>query len=55
MSVDIWALGCVLYELMALVPPFVGNDMKELAQSIINNEPPDIPREYSFHINNLFK
>ena len=30
LSVDIWALGCILYEMLTFFPPFSGNDFKEL-------------------------
>jgi NIMA (never in mitosis gene a)-related kinase len=31
---DIWSVGCVLYELCALKPPFRGNNIKELYASV---------------------
>lgn len=31
---DIWAMGCLLYELAMLVPPFLANDMNGLALKV---------------------
>ncbi|KAJ6248872.1 cell cycle protein kinase dbf2-related [Anaeramoeba flamelloides] len=34
-SVDFWALGCILYELLAGTPPFLGEGVKETLKNII--------------------
>ena len=31
---DIWSLGCLIYELCALRPPFKGRDMEALYQKV---------------------
>jgi eukaryotic-like serine/threonine-protein kinase len=39
---DIWALGVILYELIAGVPPFDGENLAELVNRIISEAPPSI-------------
>ncbi len=39
---DIWALGVVLYELIAYQRPFTGENHAALLLSILQNEPPSI-------------
>ena len=46
-SVDIWSVGCVLYELCALAPPFRANDMKGLYTKVIRGYYPPIASFYS--------
>ena len=41
--VDIWAIGCALYQLSALVPPFYENDIRNLFNLILTSEPVSIP------------
>lgn len=44
---DIWSLGVILYELACLYPPFRGNSIFELAQSVVKGQYPEIPAHYS--------
>ena len=44
---DIWSLGCVLYEICALKPPFISTDMKDLYLKIQKANVPRIPGHYS--------
>ncbi|OZJ02649.1 hypothetical protein BZG36_04405 [Bifiguratus adelaidae] len=52
---DIWALGCLVYELCALVPPFRGNTKKDLARKIQTGAVPPLPRQYSSELFDLIK
>ena len=44
---DIWSVGCVLYEMCALNPPFRAQDMNGLCQKILKGIYPPIPAIYS--------
>ena len=40
---DIWSLGCVVYEMLALKPPFSGKDMDHLYKRVCKGLFPRIP------------
>jgi hypothetical protein len=42
-----WSLGCVLYELASLKPPFVSTDMRNLKRVIISGVYKRIPLNYT--------
>lgn len=44
---DIWSLGCLIYELCALHPPFTAQNQKQLYAKIKNGEFRRIPNAYS--------
>lgn len=44
---DMWAVGCILYELAALRPPFRGTDIEDLARRVQAGYYPRIPSQYS--------
>ena len=46
-KVDIWSLGCSLYHLAKTSPPFNDENLIKLGNSIINDQPPNLPICYS--------
>eukprot|EP00747_Dinoflagellata_sp_TGD_P188820 gnl/TRDRNA2_/TRDRNA2_48347_c0_seq1.p1 gnl/TRDRNA2_/TRDRNA2_48347_c0~~gnl/TRDRNA2_/TRDRNA2_48347_c0_seq1.p1 ORF type:complete len:576 (+),score=105.58 gnl/TRDRNA2_/TRDRNA2_48347_c0_seq1:106-1833(+) len=44
---DMWSLGCVLYEMLALKPPFRAEDMEGLYRKVLRGQYPRIPAHYS--------
>ncbi|CAD5112429.1 DgyrCDS1651 [Dimorphilus gyrociliatus] len=50
---DVWSLGCLLYELCSLRPPFTASNQKELASKICKGKFPRIPHQFSDDLNNL--
>ncbi|XP_024407136.2 serine/threonine-protein kinase Nek2 [Desmodus rotundus] len=50
---DIWSLGCLLYELCALMPPFTAFNQKELAGKIREGKFRRIPYRYSDELNDI--
>ncbi|NWS82026.1 NEK2 kinase, partial [Toxostoma redivivum] len=52
---DIWSLGCLMYELCALSPPFTAYNQKELAEKIREGRFRRIPYRYSDELNDLLR
>ncbi|XP_046390274.1 serine/threonine-protein kinase Nek1-like [Ischnura elegans] len=50
---DIWSLGCVIYELCCLRPPFSNQNVKVLAQRIKEGKFSRIPSHYSEDLHNI--
>ncbi|XP_075386196.1 serine/threonine-protein kinase Nek2 [Tenrec ecaudatus] len=50
---DIWSLGCLLYELCALMPPFTAFNQKELAGKIREGKFRRIPYRFSDELNDI--
>ena len=48
-------MGCVLYEMCALVPPFRADDMNGLFKRVLRGQYPAIPSHYSMDLRQLIK
>ena len=42
-----WSLGCVIYELASLKPPFLAKNMNELYQKVTKGQYPEIPKHFN--------
>lgn len=50
---DVWSLGCLLYELCALRPPFTASNQRELATRIRVGRFARLPMRYSDDLNEV--
>jgi NIMA (never in mitosis gene a)-related kinase len=52
---DVWALGCILYELCTLTHAFNAENLLGLVYKIVQDHYEPIPSRYSENLNNLVK
>ena len=52
---DMWSVGCVLYEMCALKPPFRADDMRSLHKKITSGVYPAISHHYSSELSDLVR
>lgn len=52
---DIWSLGCVLYEMITLKPPFRASNMEGLFKKVSKGLYQPIPKKYSLELSNLVR
>ena len=50
---DLWSIGCVIYELCELHPPFKGKDLDELFEDVCKGDPQRINKIYSNDLWNM--
>lgn len=50
---DVWSLGCLIYEVCSLVPPFLAPNQKSLAEKIRVGRFRSIPSHFPDDLNHL--
>lgn len=52
-KVDIWGMGCVMYQICCLEAPFTGDNLLSLGHNIVNLRPKALPSIYSAKLSQL--
>lgn len=52
---DIWSLGCVIYEMTTLKPPFRAQDMNGLYKRVLKGAYPEIPKKYTKDLSDVIQ
>lgn len=52
---DLWSVGCVIYEMVTLQPPFRGNDMGDLYRKVTKGHYAELPTTYSPDLSGLVR
>ena len=55
MKSDIWSLGCVIYEMITLKPPFRAEDMQGLYKKVLRGKYPKISDKYSTELQQVVR
>ena len=50
---DVWSVGCVLYEMCALIPPFKGKNMHVLFKKVTSAHYKPLPNRYSSELREI--
>jgi NIMA (never in mitosis gene a)-related kinase len=50
---DVWAFGCLIYELATGKPPFTAANQVALAKKVVHDAPPPLPAQFSAELGNL--